>query len=156
MVTQWLLESGAAINALDRFNRTPLEDAVRGEFLEVARLLIDRGGMIFQRGKLVSVADSELSGYLNLQALGLTPGFEGLDLDPEWEIDPTELKVLDKLGQGEFGTVFKAKWRGSYVAVKASGGGGGGWGGYGGDWLGQSGGVGGGAGGVVCQHYLMH
>jgi len=118
LVTKWLIEAGAQVNALDRFNRTPLEDAVRGDFLEVAKLLIDSGGMIQQRGKLMSVAESELSGLVNLQALGLTPGFEGLDLDPEWEIDPQDLRVLEKLGQGEFGTVFKAKLRGSFVAVK--------------------------------------
>ncbi|CAG9465309.1 unnamed protein product [Pedinophyceae sp. YPF-701] len=117
-VTRWLLAEGADYNALDRFKRTPLEDAVRGEYVEVAKLLIEAGGCIFQRGKLLSLADSELAGLTNLQALGLTPGFEGLDLDPEWEIEPSELHVLEKIGQGEFGTVFKAKWRGSYVAVK--------------------------------------
>lgn len=55
LVTKWLLEAGAAVNCLDRFNRTPLEDAVRGDFIEVAKLLIDHGGMVFHRGKMVSL-----------------------------------------------------------------------------------------------------
>lgn len=37
------MEQGAAVNAVDRFRRTPLEEAVRGDFAEVAKLLIDKG-----------------------------------------------------------------------------------------------------------------
>jgi len=103
---------------LYRFKRTPLEDAVRGDYVEVAKLLLEQGGCVYQKGKMVPLADSELAGVANLQALGLVAGFEGLDLEPEWELDPSELKIQDKIGHGEFGTVYKAKWRGSYVAVK--------------------------------------
>lgn len=51
-VTEWLLEQGAAVNAVDRFRRTPLEEAVRGDFSEVAKLLIDKGGKIQEGGKV--------------------------------------------------------------------------------------------------------
>ena len=51
-VTEWLLEQGAAVNAVDRFRRTPLEEAVRGDFAEVAKLLIDKGGKIQEGGKV--------------------------------------------------------------------------------------------------------
>ena len=51
-MTEWLLEQGAAVNAVDRFRRTPLEEAVRGDFAEVAKLLIDKGGKIQEGGKV--------------------------------------------------------------------------------------------------------
>ena len=76
-VTEWLLSEKADINALDRFKRTPLEvsfalvsqphtsrvlhdisvcvvrqDAVRGEFNELSKLLIDHGGKMYQDGQV--------------------------------------------------------------------------------------------------------
>lgn len=32
------------------------------------------------------------------------------DFDPDWEIDPASLQIGEKLGEGEFGVVHKAKW----------------------------------------------
>lgn len=51
-VTEWLLSQGASVNAVDRFRRTPLEEAVRGDFAEVAKLLIDKGAKIQEGGKV--------------------------------------------------------------------------------------------------------
>lgn len=40
-------------------------------------------------------------------------------LSDKWEIDPTELMLLEELGSGQFGVVRRGKWRGSIdVAVK--------------------------------------
>ena len=36
----------------------------------------------------------------------------------EWEIPYEELEIGEKLGEGTFGIVYKAKWRGTTVAVK--------------------------------------
>lgn len=51
-VTEWLLAQKAAVNAVDRFKRTPLEEAVRGDFSEVAKLLVDHGAKIHEGGKV--------------------------------------------------------------------------------------------------------
>jgi hypothetical protein len=111
-VTEWLLSQGAAANALDRFRRTPLEDAARGEFTEVAKLLIGKGGQVWQDGALVPFADSALGRAAHLP---LDPGFA---LDPDWEIDPATLVLQGKLGEGEFGVVHRALWHGTAVAAK--------------------------------------
>jgi len=34
------------------------------------------------------------------------------------EIDPTEIKFEKEIGEGSYGLVFKAKWRGSDISVK--------------------------------------
>lgn len=113
-VCGWLLDNGADANALDRFNRTPLEDAVRSNFAEICQLLCDGGAKIYQDGHLQPLHESKLNGIVNLRRVaGLEFGIE-----PEWEINPAELTVLNKLGEGEFGEVFKARYHGTYVAVK--------------------------------------
>lgn len=53
-VTEWLLSQKASVNAVDRFRRTPLEEAVRGDFSEVAKLLVDHGAKVHEGGKVSS------------------------------------------------------------------------------------------------------
>ena len=111
-VTEWLLGQAVDVNALDRFKRTPLEDAVRGEYREVAKLLSDQGGKVLEEGKLVDLSSSSLAG-----AMGMAPQ-KLFDFDPEWEIDPSKVFIMEKLGEGEFGVVHKARWFGTLVAAK--------------------------------------
>ncbi|BDA49507.1 Integrin-linked protein kinase 1 [Coccomyxa sp. Obi] len=114
-VVQWLLTEGKCDpNPIDRFNRTPLEDAVRGDHGEVVQLLVSNGAKVFKAkdGGLVELTSSRLSGFVRMW----DDGDEALQ--PEWEIDPKDLQILEKVGEGEFGTVHKAKWYGTIVAVK--------------------------------------
>jgi len=111
-VTEWLLKEGADVNALDRFKRTPLQDSVLGDFKEVAKLLLDNGGKVHQDGQLVGFDKSKLAAACGYASPG------AFEFDPEWEIDPNALTIMEKLGEGEFGVVHKARWYGSFVAVK--------------------------------------
>lgn len=106
------MEQKVNVNALDRFNRTPLEDAVRGEYREVVKLLIDNGAKVLEEGKLVDLSDSLLAGAMAM------PSQKLLEFDPEWELDPGNLVIMEKLGEGEFGVVHKARWFGTLVAAK--------------------------------------
>ncbi|GFR46936.1 hypothetical protein Agub_g8584 [Astrephomene gubernaculifera] len=108
-VVLWLLDHGAEVNPVDRFKRTPLEDAVRGDHGDLATLLLQRGGKVLDKeGALVDLADSPLAGNVRIFT----------DYDPEWEIDPVTIKLSEKIGEGEFGVVYKANWNGTLVAVK--------------------------------------
>ncbi|CAD7702248.1 unnamed protein product [Ostreobium quekettii] len=109
-LVQWLLEEHHVDpNPVDRFKRTPLEDAVRGDHKEVGRLLMAHGAKVLDRdGVLVDLSESHLS--LNISLLG--------EHDLDIEIDPKDITFVSQLGEGEFGIVHKALWHGTVVAVK--------------------------------------
>ena len=95
-VVEWLLtDCGAAVNPVDRFKRTPLEDAVRGDHGEVAQLLVASGGRVLSKeGAMVELAESRLSG--NVRIFG--------EWDPEWEVSWARVACL--LLGGELGAFF--------------------------------------------------
>ena len=112
-VVAWLLDAGAAVNPVDRFERTPLADAVLGGHTEVATLLAAAGGRVLESGALLSLPHSALA-----SAAYARPWGAGGALLPEWEIDARALRVGAVVGAGEFGTVHAATWHGTPVAVK--------------------------------------
>lgn len=112
-VLEWLMESGADVNQLDRFKRTPLEDAVKANSTVVAKLLMSRGGRIWEGDRYVELEQSTLANRMGFAATKRL-----WDLSPEWEIDRDSLEILDKLGEGEFGVVHRARWAGTLVAAK--------------------------------------
>mmetsp|Transcript_9932 Transcript_9932/g.17884 ORF Transcript_9932/g.17884 Transcript_9932/m.17884 type:complete len:474 (-) Transcript_9932:2297-3718(-) len=110
-VTEWLIEEGVDVNAVDKFHRTPLEEAVRSHNPEIVQLLVKKNGRIFENNALVALENSSLAGH----------GTRMLIMEPDydvWEIDPNELILQHKLGEGEFGVVHKASYHGTEVAVK--------------------------------------
>ena len=34
----------------------------------------------------------------------------------EWEIDPTDVRLLEKIGEGEFGQVFRVRFAGALIS----------------------------------------
>jgi len=115
-VVQWLLyDAHAKPNAIDRFGRTPLEDAVRGDHGEVVNLLVAAGAKVrASSGALIDLQTTQLARY----ASNVETSYEPEASAPNWEIDPATLEIGPKVGQGEFGSVHKARWLGSTVAVK--------------------------------------
>lgn len=83
-----------------------------GEYSVVAKLLAENGGKIWQDGEVVDLGQSRLAG-----AFGFAPQ-RSWDFDPDWELDPDGLEILEELGEGEFGVVHRARWCGTLVAAK--------------------------------------
>ena len=50
---KWLLDNGASVNVVDRWNGTPLEDAVRVGRKDIVALIHAHGGRLCEDGKLV-------------------------------------------------------------------------------------------------------
>ncbi|KAK9786069.1 hypothetical protein WJX73_002690 [Symbiochloris irregularis] len=120
-VVTWLLSNvGVDVNPIDRFNRTPLEEAVRGDFGDVADLLLQAGAKVYleDEQKLVPLEKSALARYHSVYDRFCKDGDDDDGLQPEWEINRDELELLNQVGTGEYGTVYRAKWLGSIVAVK--------------------------------------
>jgi serine/threonine protein kinase len=74
----------------------------------------DNGGKILEDGNLVPLQESSMASIVNLRRVA---GVE-FGIEAEWEISASELTILNKLGEGEFGEVFKARYHGTFVAVK--------------------------------------
>jgi hypothetical protein len=51
----WLLDQKVPVNPLDRWKRTPLEDALRGEHIDCVNTLREHGGKIYENGKVCSL-----------------------------------------------------------------------------------------------------
>lgn len=115
-VVQWLLyDADAKPNPVDRFGRTPLEDAVRGDHIEVVKLLVAAGAKVRSAsGALIDLQTTQASRY----AGSMDAAYSRDAPEHNWEIDPSTLEIGPKVGQGEFGSVHKARWLGSVVAVK--------------------------------------
>ena len=70
---------------------------MRGNYLEVAALLQKNGGKVQDSDG--SLADAQLFAVKTLEDA----------LMREWEIDPATVHLLEKIGEGEFGQVFRVR-----------------------------------------------
>lgn len=106
-VCKWLLkQEGVPPSPIDKFGHTPLLDAVKSENPEIIALLQKYGAKVKGAGGyLVDYHNSNIKR-------------PNEDCFREWEINPADLVLGEKIGEGEFGTVFRAKWHSSTVAVK--------------------------------------
>uniref|UniRef100_A0A7S0UV82 Protein kinase domain-containing protein n=1 Tax=Polytomella parva TaxID=51329 RepID=A0A7S0UV82_9CHLO len=113
-VAEWLIQNGAPVNACDRHGRTPLEEAARNDHLVIVKHLEEHGALIKEDDQLIPLDKSRLKGIVNMRGNIINE----IGWDPEWEVNPKDLQMIQKIGSGEFGDVFKAKYHGSYVAAK--------------------------------------
>ena len=98
-----LLENGADVNALDRFGGRPLDDAIHKGNAECAKLLEAAGAT---KGELTARDGRRKSGDLEIES--------GSNL----EVSMDDVTLLDKIGAGAFGDIWRARWRGTAVAAK--------------------------------------
>ncbi len=102
-IVSFLIENGADVNAMDSWGGTPLDDAIRTSNLECIRIIKEAGGRVGAKRNFDSY-DMSNSARMN----------EDMNLN----IDFSELEVIDKIGSGAFGEIFKCRWRGTLVAAK--------------------------------------
>eukprot|EP00252_Welwitschia_mirabilis_P011049 TRINITY_DN2486_c0_g1_i10.p1 TRINITY_DN2486_c0_g1~~TRINITY_DN2486_c0_g1_i10.p1 ORF type:complete len:414 (-),score=77.09 TRINITY_DN2486_c0_g1_i10:208-1449(-) len=100
-----LLQHEASVNALDRWQNSPLADAENGNHEAMIELLKTYGAQ----------SQGNHGNRLGTRTVA-PPHLQSCD----WEIDPLELDFSSSIliGKGAFGEIWKATWRGTPVAVK--------------------------------------
>lgn len=94
-VLSYLLQNGADPNALDRWGCRPLDEAHRIKSEELKVLLLKYNAV---RGSIRPSVHAE-------------SGVSVVEQDPDFAVDFSELEILDKIGDGAFGAIYKCKWR---------------------------------------------
>lgn len=107
-VVQLLCERGANVNIEDRWGGRPLDDALRRNFTECATIL-ERHGARPSESTAASHRGSTTNG---------NDGDEEIGIDPNLLIDFQELDMIERIGSGAFGEIYKCRWRGILVAAK--------------------------------------
>mmetsp|Transcript_8465 Transcript_8465/g.9756 ORF Transcript_8465/g.9756 Transcript_8465/m.9756 type:complete len:703 (+) Transcript_8465:108-2216(+) len=102
-VVAFLISCGANVNIVDNWKGTPLDDAIRTGHVDCIHILKKHGAKVGQKTSAHVTETSER-----------TKSNEDRNL----MVDFSDLDVIDKIGSGAFGEIFKCRWRGTYVAAK--------------------------------------
>lgn len=95
-----LCEQNANVNVEDRWGNRPLDDAMSSKNAECARILIQYGAEQSEKRKGLGDSSSRRREVANFET-----AFE-------------ELEMIDRIGKGSFGEIYKCRWRGTLVAAK--------------------------------------
>ena len=100
-----LIAAGAKLDAEDRWGNRPADDAHRKGFAKLEAMLMAAGAPPLGESEL------ELS-FRKRSNSGVLPTIDALAV--EWG----DVTILEKIGSGAFGDIWKCRWRGTLVAAK--------------------------------------
>jgi len=99
-VVKVLCQRGANVNVEDRWGNRPLDDAMASKHKKCVDILLSHGA---ERGyRAVNLGDSSSR---RREVANFETAFE-------------ELEMIDRIGKGSFGEIYKCRWRGTLVAAK--------------------------------------
>jgi len=99
-IVRLLCKYKADVNTEDRWGNRPLDDAVRGKNEESAQVLRDHGAKNGFRKQDLGDSISRRREIANL------------------EVNFEDLEMVDKIGKGSFGEIYRCRWRDIIVAAK--------------------------------------
>lgn len=99
-VVELLCEQGGNPNVEDRWGNRPLDDAIGSKQAACADVLLKYGAERSSKKGGLGDSSSRRREVANFEV-----GFE-------------ELEMIDRIGKGSFGEIYKCRWRGTLVAAK--------------------------------------
>jgi len=103
-VLRFLISRKADVNVVDNWGGRPLDDATRMNRMACIQVLKEAGATA---GKRTPLNDSSTKDRTTK-----------LREDKNLKIEFSELDMIDKIGAGAFGEIYKCRWRGTLVAAK--------------------------------------
>lgn len=105
LITKALVLGGAKINVKDRWGSTPLDEAQRSNAKEVIHFLEDYGAISGSSSHGILLSKCSSIGDVSTRDLNLS-------------IDISEVEMIERIGAGAFGEIYKCRWKGTLVAAK--------------------------------------
>lgn len=102
-IVKILCDAGADVNVEDRWGRRPLDDAISSENEECIKILREFGAASGPRKSLSNSNGLSASNRLAVDNM---------------KVEFQELEMIDRIGAGAFGEIYKCRWRGTLVAAK--------------------------------------
>ena len=106
-VIHFLISRGADVNIMDNWGGRPLDDAIRNGSVECIKILTLNGAICGNGEKhMEEVSENEMRNSVTSS------------VDENLRANFSELEMIEKIGQGAFGEIYKCRWRGTLVAAK--------------------------------------
>ena len=111
-VVKLLCKKGANVNVEDRWGGKPLDDAMHSGNEQVVELLIKYGATS------AKVSHHQASAGTDTVASHHSIKDNSIKDDEHFRVDFSELEMIERIGSGAFGEIYKCRWRGILVAAK--------------------------------------
>ena len=114
-VVEILCKNGADVNVMDRWGGKPLDDALQKGNAEVAKVLKRYGATCAKDEDFNNLHKSMRNMSVTTVDIARTSEAEE---DENLRVDFDELEMIERIGAGAFGEIYKCRWRGILVAAK--------------------------------------
>ena len=112
-VVKLLCRNGANVNCEDRWGGKPLDDALLKDYTAVADYLRKHGATSAQE----EVQRTWISNRSSVCSVQSSMQQDPSD-DEHFHVEFSELEMIERIGAGAFGEIYKCRWRGILVAAK--------------------------------------
>ncbi|KAL3758964.1 hypothetical protein ACHAWU_003035 [Discostella pseudostelligera] len=117
-VVLYLCKQGANVNVEDQWGGRPLDDALEKGHDKVVEILRQFGAKTKASTSTRMVSSRSVFGSTTGAAATGSTHDSMIDDDPNFSVDFSELEMIERIGSGAFGEIYKCRWRGILVAAK--------------------------------------